>query len=110
MQCEASNGATVTGFLAKMPTWMLSAGRSTLPVSSSCGTTLRTVSMPIAKPTPADVPDAVKMAAMVATSKSQTRAPKEPAISLRNRLCVNREGVGMQEGMPELCKQEHRSG
>ena len=51
---------------------MLSAGRDTLPYCSSCGTTLRTVSMPIAKPTPADVPDAVKMAARHMRSRYRT--------------------------------------
>lgn len=43
-------------------TWMLRAGRTTLPYCMSWGTTERTMSMGMANPTPAEVPVLVKIA------------------------------------------------
>jgi len=46
------------------PTWLLRAGRTTLPYCMSWGTTERTMSMGMANPTPAEVPVFVKMAVL----------------------------------------------
>lgn len=45
-----------------MRAWMPSDARTTRPEAISCGTTRRTVSTPIAKPKPAEVPELVKIA------------------------------------------------
>lgn len=56
-------------------TWMPSEARTTRPEAMSCGITRRTVSMPIAKPRPAEVPELVKMAC----PRAAARQPRTPA-------------------------------
>mmetsp|Transcript_45013 Transcript_45013/g.113957 ORF Transcript_45013/g.113957 Transcript_45013/m.113957 type:complete len:228 (+) Transcript_45013:182-865(+) len=71
--CATRSGATS----------ILSDACLTSPTSISCGTTRRTVSMGIAKPTPAEVPELVKMAVltpMTAPEESRSGPPLLPGL------------------------------
>ena len=66
----------------KVRTCTLSAGRMTFPYWSSCGTTFRTVSIPMAKPTPADVPEAVYIAVLTPITRPAESSSGPPELPI----------------------------
>ena len=86
---------------AAVLTCMLRAGRTTFPYCISCGTMERTMSMGMAKPTPAEVPVLVKMAVFTPTTR--------PCIS--QYIClINASGAGQfRQHCPKHSLQSHNS-
>lgn len=79
-------------------TCMLRAGRTTFPYCISCGTMERTMSMGMAKPTPAEVPVLVNMAVFTPTTRPCTT---------QTIFLVSASGVGLARQCSNHSLQSH---